>query len=79
MTDSTQVGVILSVDTGRFAETIRAARAAGLTVVSEQPLIGTASGTIAEERLPLLRAIDGVEAVERDRTIRLPPPESPVQ
>ncbi|MCE0446646.1 hypothetical protein LT493_24550 [Streptomyces tricolor] len=48
-------------------------------MTSEQPLIGTAAGTVAEDRIPLLRAVDGVEAVERDRTIRLPPPESPVQ
>ncbi|WP_221335207.1 hypothetical protein [Streptomyces sp. EAS-AB2608] len=79
MTESPRVDVVLSVDPGRFAETIRAAQAAGLTVTSEQPLIGTAAGTIAEDRIPLLRAVDGVEAVERDRTVRLPPPESPVQ
>ncbi|MFF7369029.1 hypothetical protein [Streptomyces tricolor] len=79
MTEVPRVDVILSVDPGRFAETIRAAQATGLTVTSEQPLIGTAAGTIAEDRIPLLRAVDGVEAVERDRTIRLPPPESPVQ
>ncbi|WP_430383666.1 hypothetical protein [Streptomyces sp. P10-4] len=79
MTESPRVDVVLSVDPERFAETIRAAQAAGLTVTSEQPLIGTAAGTVAEDRIPLLRAVDGVEAVERDRTIRLPPPESPVQ
>jgi hypothetical protein len=73
------VDVILSVEPAGFAETMRAARAAGLTVTSEQPLIGTAAGTIAEDRIPLLRAVEGVEAVERARTIRLPPPESPEQ
>lgn len=73
------MGVVLSIDPARFADTIRAARAAGLTVTSEQPLIGTASGTIAEDRIPELRAVEGVEAVEPDREIRLPPPESPIQ
>ncbi|MFE9899870.1 hypothetical protein [Streptomyces achromogenes] len=78
MTESPRVDVILSVDDpGRFTEIIGAARAVGLTVTSEQPLLGTAAGTIAEDRIPLLRAVEGVEAVERARTIRLPPPESP--
>jgi hypothetical protein len=78
VTESSRVDVILSVDDpGRFTETIGAARAVGLTVTSEQPLLGTAAGTIAEDRIPLLRAVEGVEAVERARTIRLPPPESP--
>ncbi|MEU3413007.1 hypothetical protein [Streptomyces sp. NPDC006658] len=77
MTESPRVDVILSVGPGRFAETMRAAQAVGLTVTGEQPLIGTAAGTIAEDRIPLLRAVEGVEAVERSRTIRLPPPVPP--
>ncbi|RNG27027.1 hypothetical protein [Streptomyces botrytidirepellens] len=73
------VGVIVSVDPDRFAEVVRAARAAGLTVTGEQPLLGSLSGTIAEDRIPVLEAVDGVEAVDRERIVRIPPPDSPLQ
>ncbi|MFI2380265.1 hypothetical protein ACH5AO_35295 [Streptomyces sp. NPDC018964] len=73
------VGVVLAVDPDRFAEAIEAARRAGLTVTGEQPVLGTLSGTIAEDRIPALKEVAGVEAVDRDRTVRLPPPDSPVQ
>ena len=29
--------------------------------------------------IPALRAIDGVEAVDREQIIKLPPPDSPIQ
>ncbi|MEU9466756.1 hypothetical protein AB0D78_08860 [Streptomyces avermitilis] len=73
------VGVILSVDPDRFAEVVEAARGAGLTVTGEQAILGTLSGTIAEDRIPALKAVPGVESVDRDRAVRLPPPDSPIQ
>lgn len=73
------VGVVLAVDPDRFAEVIEAARRAGLTVTGEQPILGTLSGTIAEDRIPALRDVAGVEAVDQDRAVRLPPPDSPIQ
>lgn len=82
MSESSQsepVGVILAVDPDRFAEVVEAARRAGLTVTGEQPILGTLSGTVAEDRIPALREVAGVEAVDRDRTVRLPPPDSPIQ
>ncbi|EKX66829.1 hypothetical protein Sipo8835_44205 [Streptomyces ipomoeae] len=82
MSESSQsepVGVILSVDPDRFAEVVEALRRAGLTVTGEQPIVGTLSGTVAEDRIPALEAVDGVDSVDRDRTVRLPPPDSPIQ
>jgi hypothetical protein len=76
---SEPVGVILAVDPDRFAEVVEAARRAGLTVTGEQPILGTLSGTIAEDRIPALEAVAGVESVDWDRTIHLPPPDSPIQ
>ncbi|BBC35645.1 uncharacterized protein SGFS_069390 [Streptomyces graminofaciens] len=76
---SEPVGVILSVDPDRFAEVVEALRRAGLEVTAEQPIVGTLSGTVAEDRIPTLQAIDGVDSVDRDRTIQLPPPDSPIQ
>ncbi|MET7716181.1 hypothetical protein [Streptomyces sp. NPDC005407] len=82
MSESSQsepVGVILAVDPDRFAEVVEATRRAGLTVTGEQPILGTLSGTIAEDRIPALEAVAGVESVDSDRTIHLPPPDSPIQ
>lgn len=79
LSPSEPVGVILAVDSDRFAEVTEAARQAGLTVTGEQPTLGTLSGTIAEDRIPALRAVAGVNAVDRDRPVQLPPPDSPIQ
>ncbi|MGI5353292.1 hypothetical protein ACQEU8_34690 [Streptomyces sp. CA-250714] len=73
------VGVILAVDPDRFAEVVDALRQAGLTVTSEQPALGTLSGTVAQDRIPTLKAIDGVDSLDRDRPTHLPPPDSPIQ
>lgn len=82
MSESSQsapVGVILAVDPDRFAEVVVALRRAGLTVTSKQPILGTLSGTVTEDRIPALEAVDGVESVDPERTIQLPPPDSPIQ
>ncbi|GHB77026.1 hypothetical protein GCM10010377_79190 [Streptomyces viridiviolaceus] len=76
---SVPVGVIVVVDPGRYAQTVDAARQVGLAVVSEQPILGSLSETIAENRILLLEAVDGVESVDRERIIRLPPPYSSPQ
>ncbi|MFF7985728.1 hypothetical protein ACFZDK_42565 [Streptomyces sp. NPDC007901] len=82
MSESTQsapVGVILAVDPDRFAEVVEALRRAGLTVTGEQPVLGTLSGTVAEDRIPALEVVDGVASVDRERTVQLPPPDTPIQ
>lgn len=74
------VGVILSVAPDRFAQVVEAARRVGLTVTGEQRILGSLSGTIAEDRIPVLAAVDGVESVDREQIVRLPPPpDSPIQ
>lgn len=75
--DQPQVGVIVSVDPDRFGPIVRAAREAGLTVAAEQPVLGSLTGVIEEERIPALEAVDGVEAVDRDPTVGIPPPPVP--
>ncbi|CAM5394649.1 putative protein OS=Streptomyces antimycoticus OX=68175 GN=SANT12839_035100 PE=4 SV=1 [Streptomyces antimycoticus] len=73
-------GVILSVDPDRFAQVVEAARRAGPTVTGEQQILGALSGTIAEDRIPVLEAVDGVESVDREQIVRLPPPpDAPIQ
>ncbi|MCC3649927.1 hypothetical protein LIX60_00135 [Streptomyces sp. S07_1.15] len=73
------VPVVVAIDPGRFPEVVRALREAGLEVVSELPDLGSLTGTVRDDRLPGLESIDGVEAVERERGYRVPPPDSPVQ
>ncbi|NYI07691.1 hypothetical protein [Allostreptomyces psammosilenae] len=62
--------VVLSVDPARFAEVVAALRGAGLAVEAEFPTIGSVTGTVAQDRLAALRAVDGVQAVEPERTYR---------
>ncbi|MFG3292993.1 hypothetical protein ACGF3G_29865 [Streptomyces sp. NPDC048179] len=76
---SAPVGVVLAVDPDRFAEVVEALRRAGLTVTGEQPVLGTLSGTVAQDRVPALEAVDGVASVDREHTVQLPPPDTPIQ
>lgn len=76
---SAPVGVVLAVDPDRFAEVVEALRRAGLTVTGEQPVLGALSGTVAQDRVPALEAVDGVASVDREHTVRLPPPDTPIQ
>ncbi len=64
---------------GRLDEVSRAAEAAGMTVLRREPAIGVLTGSIAADRLDRLRAVAGVEHVETQREVRIPPPDSPVQ
>ncbi|MBD0272805.1 MAG: hypothetical protein ICV73_12855 [Acetobacteraceae bacterium] len=76
------VQVSVSVDDshlGRLDEVSLAAEAAGMTVRRREPAIGVLTGSIAEDKLDWLRAVAGVEHVETQREIRIPPPDSPIQ
>jgi hypothetical protein len=73
------VRVVLSVDPDRFGGVVSAARAAGLTVTEELPAVSVVTGEIGRDLLGSLTDLDGVEAVEEERTFQLPPPESPLQ
>lgn len=58
---------------------VDALRHAGLSVTEVLPSVGVVTGTVDSDRMPSLSAVPGVLAVEPDRTIQLPPPDSPVQ
>lgn len=73
--------VNIVVDPDRFDEVVRALGESGVAVDDRSPAIGTVSGRIAAatpEALAAISAIDGVVAVEPEREIHLPPPESGV-
>ena len=77
-----EVKVLVSVDDshlGRLDEVVRAAEAAGMTVQGREAAIGVLTGSIAADRLDRLRSVAGVEQVETQRDVRIPPPDSEVQ
>ncbi|MBD0270305.1 MAG: ketohydroxyglutarate aldolase [Acetobacteraceae bacterium] len=77
-----EVKVSVSVDDShleRLDEVARAAEAAGMTVHGRQATIGVLTGSIAQDKLDKLRSVPGVEDVETQREVRVPPPDSEVQ
>jgi hypothetical protein len=78
----TDVKVLVSVGDshlGRLDEVSRDAEAAGMTVHRREAGIGVLSGSISADRIDRLRAVAGVENVETQREVRVPPPDSQVQ
>jgi hypothetical protein len=66
-------------DRTRFPEIVRSLREAGLDVTQELESLGVVSGEIDSAKVADLQQIEGVAAVERQRSFRLAPPDSPVQ
>jgi hypothetical protein len=71
--------VLLSVDPARFADVVRAAAAAGLVVEQEMSAVGVVAGRLDPRAWAAVAGIDGVQALEEERTVQLPPPDAPVQ
>jgi len=63
----------------QLAEVISRLRAAGLEVQQVMGEIGVVTGTCDSSQMAGLSKVAGVESVEGDRTIRLAPPDSPIQ
>ena len=67
------VRVVLSVDPERFDDVVRAAASVGLDVDEEMREAGVVAGKVKRKNMSALRGVAGVEAMERERTIQLPP------
>jgi hypothetical protein len=63
----------------RFDEVVQEVQKAGLHVETALRTTGVIAGSIEPDRLELLRNIRGVAAVDTQRAIHLPPPDSPIQ
>ena len=73
------VNVVLGPEAARSHEaTLAKLREAGLREANVMEAIGIVSGRVAPEHLAELKKVRGV-TVEADETIRIPPPDSPVQ
>jgi hypothetical protein len=73
------IRVNIVVDPDRFDTVVGELTKAGAQVEERSPAIGMVSARIAAGDVPAVEAIDGVQAVEQDRTIHLPPPEADLQ
>lgn len=74
-----KVRMLLSVreaDHGALDRVAAAAELAGMAVDARMTEIGVVSGLIDDDKVDLLRKIDGVEDVQPDRTYSLPSEES---
>jgi hypothetical protein len=81
---SSMTDVKVSVSVGdshleRLDEVSQGAEAAGMKVQRREAGIGVLTGSIAAEKLDRLREVAGVENVETQREVRIPPPDSRVQ
>lgn len=73
------VNVVLGSEAARSHEaTLAALREAGLREANVMQAIGVVSGRIAPEHLAELKKVSGV-TVEADETVRIAPPDSPIQ
>ncbi|UNK44264.1 hypothetical protein [Arthrobacter sulfonylureivorans] len=63
-------------DTGRIAEQLAAQ---GMKIEGVLSTVGVITGSVKAEELMAVRKIDGVESIDEDRSMGLPPPNSDVQ
>ena len=63
----------------RFSQVIKDTEKAGLDVETKDKDLGLVTGSIDEEKVDSLRKVKGVEHVETERNIQIPPPESDIQ
>ncbi|MGH7553522.1 MAG: ketohydroxyglutarate aldolase [Longimicrobiales bacterium] len=62
-----------------FDQVVERSRKAGLKVKSTMRQSGIVTGTIDSTRISDLRQVRGVQEVEPDREVRIPPPDSDIQ
>lgn len=71
--------VLVSVAPSQALEVANALGRAGATVDEVLEEIGVISATCSESAMAAIAAVPGVLKVDRQRTVKVPPPSSPVQ
>ena len=81
MTEPRKITVTICVEDGCDTDQVRSLLVAeGLEVDRLLPEIGIITGQVdGEEVVEALRAVKGVSSIERERTVGVPPPDSPLQ
>lgn len=72
------VRVLVTSSVDGLHDTVAALKKKGLKVDNVMDAIGVVSGEIAEGKLAALREVPGV-TVEREGTVQIAPPDSPIQ
>ena len=62
-----------------FEKVLKDAEKAGMKVEKKHKGLGIATGSIDADKINSLRKVEGVDHVEEERQIQIPPPESDVQ
>jgi len=78
MSKTPSVKILVTSKKGDLNKTVSTLKKHGMNVASVLGEIGVVSGEIQEAQLPKLRSIPGI-SIERDDSVQLPPPDSPVQ
>lgn len=63
----------------KFSEIVKKVEKAGMKVDKKHKDIGVVNGSIEKDKIDSLRKVKGVEHIEEEREVRIPPPESDVQ
>ena len=77
-----KVKLSISVDDehlSQFSKVMKEVEKAGMKIDQELEDLGVATGAIDEDKVAALRKVEGVQHVEEERQIQIPPPESEVQ
>ena len=75
-----KVKVSIAVDqSAQISEVAQKLQSAGMEVEQTLSIVGVISGAIEEAQINSLAQIDGVKAIEPEREIQLPPPDSEIQ
>jgi hypothetical protein len=78
----TKVKLSISVDEehiSRFSEVVKKVEKAGLKVDAKHKDIGVVNGSIERDKIESLRKVDGVEHIEEERQVRIPPSDNDLQ
>lgn len=63
----------------QFEKVLEDVEKAGMKVEKKHKDLGVATGSIDTDKVDLLRKVEGVDHVEEERQIQIPPPESDIQ
>ncbi len=79
---ATELRVVVTVDdehVGAINDIARALRDSGMTIDDVFETTGQIVGSIPQDQEPVLAALEGVLAVDRETAFQLPPPDADVQ
>jgi len=74
--------ILISIDDShldRLPDVVEALKSEGLEVSRSLPALGVVSGAADEGNISSLRGVKGVSSLEEEETVRIAPPDAPIQ